>query len=114
MIVLMCNRYAMGPQWSGYTYNDDMKGAAAMQLYLAGLKFDESSNPENPNPFAYYTTVMRNSFLAVMDKEKRQVKVRETVGIEEMVKEPHVDDKLNFQKKAEAEEAANFERELSR
>ena len=79
----LCDKFAMMPQWSGYSYNDDMKSAALMQLWLAGLKFDESSNPGNPNPFAYYTTVMRNSFLAVLDKEKRQAKVRDSVCFED-------------------------------
>ena len=80
MFLLMVERYATRPNWSGYTYLDEMKGTATIQLCQAGLKFDETRS-EPLNPFAYYTRIMLNSFLAVLDKEKRQSKIVEEIRV---------------------------------
>ena len=53
----------------GYTYNDEMRGQAILQLAQIGLsQFDESS-PNNP--FAYYTAAVTNSFVRVTHIEKK-------------------------------------------
>ena len=80
MFLLMVQRYATRPNWSGYTYNDEMQGTAVLQLCQAGLKFDESRS-EPLNPFAYYTRIIQNSFLAVLDKEKRQSRIVEEIRV---------------------------------
>ena len=52
MFMKLCERYATRSNWRGYTYNEEMRGQALLQLSQIGLQFDES---KSQNPFAYYT-----------------------------------------------------------
>ena len=47
MYMQLCDRYSMRYNWRGYTYVDEMRGQALLQLAQIGLQFDES-NPDNP------------------------------------------------------------------
>lgn len=76
MYMLLVERYSQKPNWRGYSYLDEMKGQALIQLIQAGLKFDES---KSQNPFAYYTTTMTNSFTGVFHKEKRNQIIRDDI-----------------------------------
>ncbi len=42
MFMKLCERYATRSNWRGYTYNEEMRGTALLQLSQIGLKFDES------------------------------------------------------------------------
>lgn len=79
MFIKLVNRYGQKPNWSGYTYLSEMKGNALMQLSIIGLFFNES---KSNNPFAYYTTIMYNSFLGVLKLEKRNQNLRDNLLIE--------------------------------
>ena len=68
MWIKLCERYATRGNVRGYTYNDEMKGQAILQLAQIGLQFDES---KSNNPFAYYTAAVTNSFVRVINLEKR-------------------------------------------
>ena len=59
MYMQLCDRYSMRYNWRGYTYVDEMRGQALLQLAQIGLQFDES---KSDNPFAYYTAAITNSF----------------------------------------------------
>lgn len=59
MFLKLCERYATRSNWRGYTYNEEMRGQALLQLSQIGLQFDES---KSQNPFAYYTAAITNSF----------------------------------------------------
>ena len=74
MWMKLCDRYATRGNVRGYTYNDEMKGQAILQLSQIGLKFDES---KSNNPFAYYTAVVTNSFIKVINLEKRNQNIRD-------------------------------------
>ena len=50
MFMKLCERYATRSNWRGYTYNEEMRGQALLQLSQIGLQFDES---KSQNPFAY-------------------------------------------------------------
>ena len=50
MFIKLCERYATRGNVRGYTYNDEMRGQAILQLTQIGLQFDES---KSDNPFAY-------------------------------------------------------------
>ena len=63
MWMKLCDRYATRGNVRGYTYNDEMKGQAILQLAQIGLQFDES---KSQNPFAYYTAAVTNSFVRVI------------------------------------------------
>lgn len=76
MWMKLCERYATRGNVRGYTYNDEMKGQAILQLSQIGLKFDES---KSNNPFAYYTAVVTNSFIKVINMEKRNQNIRDDI-----------------------------------
>jgi hypothetical protein len=42
MFMKLCERYATRSNWRGYTYNDEMRSQALLQLSQIGLQFDES------------------------------------------------------------------------
>ena len=76
MWLKLCERYATRGNVRGYTYNDEMKGQAILQLAQIGLQFDES---KSQNPFAYYTAAVTNSFVRVINIEKRNQNIRDDI-----------------------------------
>jgi hypothetical protein len=76
MWLKLVDRYATRGNVRGYTYNDEMKGQAILQLAQIGLQFDES---KSDNPFAYYTAAVTNSFVRVINIEKRNQNVRDDI-----------------------------------
>lgn len=79
MFILMVNRYAQRSNWRGYTYLDEMKGQALLQLAQMGLQFDEM---QSDNPFAYYTMSLQNSFTRVLLLEKKNQDLRDDLLID--------------------------------
>ena len=76
MWMKLCDRYATRGNVRGYTYNDEMRGQAILQLAQIGLQFDES---KSNNPFAYYTAAVTNSFVRVINLEKRNQNIRDDI-----------------------------------
>ena len=76
MFMKLCERYATRSNWRGYTYNDEMRSQALLQLSQIGLQFDES---KSQNPFAYYTAAITNSFTRVLNIEKRNQNLRDDI-----------------------------------
>ena len=76
MWLKLVDRYATRGNVRGYTYNDEMKGQAILQLSQIGLQFDES---KSNNPFAYYTAAVTNSFVRVINLEKRNQNIRDDI-----------------------------------
>ncbi len=76
MWMKLCERYATRGNVRGYTYNDEMRGQAILQLTQIGLQFDES---KSNNPFAYYTAAVTNSFVRVINIEKRNQNIRDDI-----------------------------------
>jgi hypothetical protein len=76
MFMKLCERYATRGNVRGYTYNDEMKGQAILQLTQIGLQFDES---KSDNPFAYYTAAVTNSFVRIINLEKRNQNIRDDI-----------------------------------
>lgn len=74
MMIKLCERYATRGNVRGYTYNDEMRGQAILQLTQIGLQFDES---KSDNPFAYFTAAVTNSFVRVINIEKRNQNIRD-------------------------------------
>jgi hypothetical protein len=74
MFIKLSERYAQRSNWRGYTYNDEMRGQAILQLTQIGLQFDES---KSENPFAYYTAAVTNSFTRVLNIEKKNQNIRD-------------------------------------
>jgi len=76
MYIKLCERYATRGNVRGYTYNEEMKGQAILQLTQIGLQFDES---KSANPFAYFTAAVTNSFVRVINIEKKMQNIRDDI-----------------------------------
>lgn len=76
MYMMLCEKYAMKFNWRGYTYNDEMRNSAILQLTYVGLRFNEA---KSANPFAYYTAAITNCFCRVLNSEKRNQNIRDDI-----------------------------------
>jgi hypothetical protein len=76
MFMKLCERYATRSNWRNYSYNEEMRSQALLQLSQIGLQFDES---KSQNPFAYYTSTIQNSFTRVLNIEKRNQVIRDDI-----------------------------------
>lgn len=74
MYLKLCEKYSARWNWRGYSYNDEMRGSAILQLTYVGLRFNEA---KSNNPFAYFTAVLNNSFCRVLNAEKRSQSIRD-------------------------------------
>ncbi len=74
MFMKLCERYGSRGNWRGYTYNDEMRSQALLQLSQIGLQFDEF---KSENPFAYYTAAITNSFTRILNVEKKHQSLRD-------------------------------------
>ena len=105
MWIKLCERYATRGNVRGYTYNDEMRGQAILQLTQIGLQFDES---KSNNPFAYYTAAVTNSFVRVINIEKRNQNIRDDI-----LEQNGMDPSYSRQMSGEWENAMRREREHS-
>ena len=80
MFLKLVERYSHRANWRGYTYVDEMRGQALVQLSYIGLQFNEM---KSDNPFAYYTAAVNNSFTRVLNLEKRNQTIRDDILIEQ-------------------------------
>lgn len=78
MFLKLVERYSHRANWRGYTYVDEMRGQALVQLSQVGLQFNEA---KSDNPFAYYTAAVNNSFTRVLNLEKRNQNIRDDILI---------------------------------
>jgi DNA-directed RNA polymerase specialized sigma24 family protein len=79
MLMLLTDRYSRKANFSGYSFREDMVSAALINLCQNALKFDPA---KSSNPFAFYTTAIKNSFLQYMLEEKKQRFIRDTLLVE--------------------------------
>lgn len=72
-IYQIANRLATKPNFSGYSYKEDMimDGIENCLLYINNFDHEKSSNP-----FAYFTQVIWFAFLRRIQKEKKQLYVK--------------------------------------
>lgn len=76
MYLKICERFATRTNWRGYSYNDEMKSQAILQLTAVGLQFDES---KTENPFGFWSIIIDNSFSKVWNVEKRNQNIRDDI-----------------------------------
>lgn len=76
MLLMMCERYSTRGNVRGYSYNDEMRSQAILQLVGVGLQFEES---KSDNPFAYLTSCVTNSFVKVINTERRHRDIRDDI-----------------------------------
>ena len=76
MLMKLAERYSSRSNVRGYTYVDEMRGQAILQLTQVALQFDES---KSSNPFSFYTQCCTNAFLRVINIEKRNREIRDDI-----------------------------------
>jgi len=105
MFMLLVNRYSERSNWRGYTYIDEMRGQALLQLSHMGLQFEVS---RSNNPFAYFTAVLTNSFTRVLNTEKNNQNLRDNL-LESFGQMPSFTRQLKYEEEARKarEEAEN-------
>jgi len=103
MFLKLCDRYSLRSNWRGYSYIDEMRGQALIQLTQIALQFDES---KSNNPFAYYTAAVTNSFTRVLNVEKRQRDIRDDL-LQEAGQSPSWTRQLEHIEKTAAENERN-------
>ena len=75
----LTKRYAHGPNFKGFTYNEDMQAYAMVMLCRTWDKF----KPElSDNPFAFYTQCIKGSFCQFLNREKRERDIKKALEIE--------------------------------
>ena len=74
MFYKLCERYGTRANWRNYTYVDEMKDQALLQLAQVGLQFNEA---RSSNPFSYYTATLQNSFTRILNTEKAQQQIKD-------------------------------------
>lgn len=72
-IILICNNLAKKPNFSGYTYKQDMISDGIMDCIAAVDNFDPD---KTNNPFAYFTQIAWNAFIRRIHKEKKQTYIK--------------------------------------
>lgn len=78
MIKLLVEKYSQKGNFRGYTYNDEMRSRAILQLMTVGLQFNEF---KSDNPFAYYTRIAQHAFIGVLNSEKKAHDIRDDILI---------------------------------
>jgi hypothetical protein len=106
MFIKLCERYSMRSNWRGYTYVDEMRSHALLQLSQIGLQFNEA---KSQNPFAYYTAAVTNSFTRVLNLEKRNQNIRDDL-LQESGQMPSFSRQLDH----EAAERAKWDDQIDR
>ena len=80
MLMLITERYSCKSNFVGYSFREDMVSFALVNLMANALKF----NPEKSNnPFAFYTTAIRNSFLQYLADERKHRDIRDQLIMDE-------------------------------
>lgn len=76
MWMKMCERYATRGNIRSYTYNDEMRSQALVQLVEVGLQFNEYMSN---NPFSYSTSIIANSCIRIINAEKKNQQIRDDI-----------------------------------
>lgn len=74
MFILLVDKYGSKANFASYTYNEDMRGYALVELCKNWHKFDAL---KYSNAFAYFTSCVTNSFLQFLNRETYQRNVRD-------------------------------------
>ena len=72
-LMKIVDHFALQGCWRGYTYLDEMKSEAIINLVKGIHNYNINFSP---NAFAYASEIVRKSFIYVLDKEKVQAAIR--------------------------------------
>ena len=74
----MALNYSRRGNWRNYSWVEDMRSQALVQLSQVGLQFDES---KGSNVFAFYTTIISNVYKRAINIEHKQLNIRDDLLI---------------------------------
>lgn len=80
MVMLLCERIANRPNFAAYTYIDDMKSYALLNIVKNWRSFDAT---KSSNVFSYLSTYIFNSFIQYLKAEKKQRNIRDSLLVHE-------------------------------
>lgn len=80
MFMLMAKRYATKPNFSGYSYVDEMINNGIVACCAAVNKFKAE---KSDNPFAYFTQCIHTAFIQILNKERVHQEIRDELLMEE-------------------------------
>lgn len=80
MFMIMAKRISTKPNFSGYSYKEEMVSNGVVACCGALHKFDPE---KSDNTFAYYTSIIHNAFIQILNKEKRQQDIRDALLVNE-------------------------------
>jgi DNA-directed RNA polymerase specialized sigma subunit len=72
-LVKIVTHFALQGCWRGYSYIDEMKSEATINLVKGIHNYNIAFSP---NAFAYASEIVRKSFIFVLDKEKAQAAIK--------------------------------------
>jgi len=76
MFMILSRKYSSKPNFSGYSYRDELINFGIIACVGALHKFKATTSE---NPFSYYTSIIHNAFVQVLNKEKRQQQIRDKI-----------------------------------
>ena len=75
MFLLLAKRYSDKGSFAGYSWKDDMICEAVLTCLRYMHNFDVTV--DKPNPFAYFSRIIHNSFLSYIAKQKKHSKIKD-------------------------------------
>lgn len=88
---ILVDRISEKGSWANYTWVEEMKGEALYHLVRGWKKFDDE---KYNNPFAYYTQIVNNAFLQVINREKKYLDIKDELKIKS-----GIDPSINYEGK---------------
>lgn len=79
MLLLLVQRYSKKASFAGYSYIEDMKSVALVNLCKGWAGFDET---QFVNPFGYYSISIKRSFIQVLNLEKKHRDGRDRILVD--------------------------------
>ena len=74
--LLIAERLSTRPNFINYPYRDEMIGDAIENCLMYAANFDPE---KSKNPFAYFTQIVYYAFLRRIQKEKRQMEIKDKI-----------------------------------
>ena len=96
MFLLLAKKYSDRGSFSGYSWKDDMVCEAVYTCLKYMHNFDVEM--ETPNPFAYFSRIIHNSFLTYIRKQKTHSKIKDICykNIDFIMSNDEIDDEYSY------------------
>lgn len=96
MFLLLAKRYSDRGSFAGYSWKEDMICEAVITCLKYMHNFDVTV--DKPNPFAYFSRVIHNSFLNYISKQKTHSKIKDICykNLDFLAPEPTDDERKYF------------------